>query len=150
MREKSKLREEKAILKERLIENGLSAGCGEIYVQDRRKETKKTKEEKKMSKIISKTLMFDAPEVMTDVAAFNVFFSKDALTYDSPSVNIPAVSGQEEYAVTIPGPGIIITEGTYNIGVAAVDAAGNQSDIEQISFPFDLTAPPKPENLRVS
>lgn len=102
-----------------------------------------------MSKIISKTLKFNPPEVMTDVASFNVFFSQDALTYDSPCVSVPVDPGADEYAVTIPGPGIVITEGTYNIGVSSVDAAGNQSDIEQISFPFDLTAPPPPENLRV-
>ena len=106
-----------------------------------------------MSKIISKTLKFNPPEIMTDVKSFNVYYGKEsggALTYDSPCVNVPVVDGQSEYSVVVPGENFAITDGTYLIGVASVDAAGNQSDIEQISYPFDLTAPPKPGNLRVS
>lgn len=104
-----------------------------------------------MAKIIQKRLMFDAPEVVDDIASYNIYYAPESelLDYDSDKINIPAVEGQNSYVVILDGNNIPLTEGVYRIGVASVDVYGNESDIEEITFPFDLTPPPSPVNLRI-
>ena len=95
-----------------------------------------------MAKIVRKTLSFDAPEVTDDVVLYNIYYSEDAVNYDSPKLNIPAVEGQETYSLVLDGENLPIIEGNYTIGVSSVDAYGNESDIEDIVYPFDFTPPP--------
>ena len=103
-----------------------------------------------MAKIIQKKLMFDAPEVVDDIVSYNIYYAQgELMDYDSNKINIPAVEGKETYTVVLDGNNIPLTEGIYNIGVSSVDKYGNESDIEEISFPFDLTPPPSPVNLRI-
>jgi hypothetical protein len=98
-----------------------------------------------MSKITSKKYIFDELD-LTDVVSFNVYYLKDSIdiTYDTPFVSIPVVAGQTAYEVDIPSM-VPIGEGTYSMGVAAVDDAGNISDIDIMSDFFDFTAPSAPK-----
>lgn len=105
-----------------------------------------------MAKIIQKTLMFDAPEDTNDIVSYNIYYAQESeiVGYDSNKINVPAIDGQETYAVVLDGNNIPLTEGIYHIGVSSVDEFGNESDIEEISFPFDLTPPPSPVNIRIA
>ncbi len=101
-----------------------------------------------MSKIKSKSLIFDESD-MTDIKEFNVYYclSIEELTYDTPKVVIPVVSGQTAYEVTLPTLIPAITEGEYKLGVAAVDTSENISDINVMTSFFDF-APPKAPTWR--
>ena len=104
-----------------------------------------------MAKIIKKKLVFDAPEVMDDVKSFNIYYDlgDGGVDYDSDKINIPAVGGQEEYSIDIDGTTIPIDDGMYSIGVSSVDEYGNESDIESVTYFFDLVPPPAPMNVRI-
>lgn len=98
-----------------------------------------------MAKIVSKKLWFDMTN-MTDIAFFNIYYvlAPAAITYDSPKVVVTAIPTQTAYEVDVPLM-VPIGEGTYNLGVAAVDTAGNISDIDVMTRPFDFTAPGAPK-----
>ena len=95
-----------------------------------------------MAKIKKVTITFDEVD-MTGVMKFKVYYDIVALNELSPFVEIPAVSGQTAYPVEFPTM-IPIGEGTYNLGVVAVDEAGNESDMDVMSSFFDFTPPGKP------
>lgn len=98
-----------------------------------------------MSKIGSRKLWFDQAD-MTDVVSFNIYYCQApaVVGYETPRVVVPAVPGQAAYSVDLPTM-VPIAEGNYNLGVAAVDSAGNISDIDVMSSFFDFTAPAKPK-----
>jgi hypothetical protein len=105
-----------------------------------------------MSLIQKKTFSFDDGNVGAEgVTGFNIYYalSPAVLDYGSPKISIPVVPGQTTYGVIIPDQ-LPLGEGTYQVGVCAVDAAGNESDIVVIASPFDFTAPSAPVNLRFS
>jgi hypothetical protein len=100
-----------------------------------------------MAKIATKRFLFDV--VSTDgLAGYNVYYSKEPITYESPKKSFPVVPGQLTYEIKLPDD-IPITEGQFNLGASTFDEAGNESDIASISYFFDLTAPGTPVNLRV-
>jgi len=106
-----------------------------------------------MSKLVSKTLSWDDTVISTQgVVGFYVYYVKGGtVNYTSPKIGpIPIVTGQTTYSVSIPSV-LPLTEGAYELGVSALDAAGNESDIAVLDpSPFDFTAPTAPVNLRVS
>jgi hypothetical protein len=104
-----------------------------------------------MAKIIKKKLVFDAPEITDDVDSFNIYYAlkDDGVNYDSPKLNIPFIDGQSSYEIEIDGVTMPISEGSYEIGVSSVDGYGNESDIEAVTYFFDLTPPPVPRNIRI-
>ena len=69
----------------------------------------------------------------------------ETLSYDSPNVlvEMPAT----EYI--LPGTFDMSIEGEYKAGITAIDSAGNESDIVEITFPLDVVAPHVPTNVRV-
>lgn len=71
-----------------------------------------------------------------------------SFTYDDPHIVVPAVSGQTDYSIQIPGQ-LPLTEGQYALGICAFDAEGNGSDIVVLVRFFDFTAPAAPTNFRV-
>jgi len=103
-------------------------------------------------KIATKVIAWE----QTDLTAKNFWFFYKAIQpnetpvfgYEDPHIVIPAVEGQTEYQLQIPGQ-LALTEGTYALGVAAADAEGNLSDITTLVRFFDFTAPAAPQNLRV-
>ena len=103
-----------------------------------------------MSKIVSKKISWnDANIAQEGVVSFNLYYAKPGpATYDSPKVNVPVVEGQTAYELDIPAQ-VPIEEGQYEIGVSALDAAGNESDIAVLDYFFDFTAPGTPTDLGV-
>jgi len=99
-----------------------------------------------MAKIIGKKIKWVASSA-ADLVAHNLYVCKDTetLTYDTQhvTVNMPAV----EYI--LPGIFSITTEGTFKIGLTAVDDMGNESDMVNIASPFDFIAPSAPSGLQV-
>jgi len=82
----------------------------------------------------------------SDVVGYKIYYAPENVNYTSPFVSIGAVDN-----VTIPNdiPDFPLIDGTYEIGIAAVDDVGNESDLTVVSAPFDLVAPDAPTNLVV-
>ena len=103
-----------------------------------------------MSKLVTKTLQFDADGI-EGIKGFNVYYCKEVegpLNYEKPFVFIPVVVGKTAYSLVLPGT-TGMTDGSYILGVAAVDTEGNISDISAVTYFFDFTPPKKPLNVRV-
>ncbi len=104
-----------------------------------------------MASIKKKTFQFEMPTVVSleGVSQFNIYYVQGGtVSYDSPKVTIPAVSGQTLYSVIRPDQ-MPVTDGQYQIGVASEDDAGNLSDIAVLDYFFDFVAPTAPSVLRV-
>lgn len=104
-------------------------------------------------KIAVKSFAFTDPNAGMGVAVFFMYYRSYVagaapFVYDDPHIPIPAVEGQSEYVVQLPG-GIPLTEGQWELGLCGADAEGNISDIIVISRFFDFTAPLAPTNLRI-
>ena len=93
-----------------------------------------------MAKIKKVTLTFDEID-LTSVAGFKLYYDTVPINDNSPSVVIPVVPTQTVYDVVLPVI-IPITDGTYNLGVCALDEAGNETDMDVLTRPFDFTPPP--------
>ena len=96
-----------------------------------------------MAKIKKVVLTFDEAD-LTDVVEFRVFYDQNSITESSPFVTIPVVAGQTAYVLELP-TAVPVTEGTFNLGVIAVDDAGNESDMDVLTRFFDFVAPAKPK-----
>jgi hypothetical protein len=95
-----------------------------------------------MAKIKKVTLTFDEAD-LTGVAGFRIYYDTAPIGDTSPFVAIPMVLGQTAYDVILPTV-IPLTDGTYNLGVVALDESGNESDADVMTRPFDFTPPAKP------
>ena len=88
------------------------------------------------------------PSLSADTVSYRVYQGTDTNppTYDSPSVDVGNVT---EVALPIAGlPGV---EGMVVFGVAAVDGAGNQSDLANAeAVLIDVTAPQPPTEVKYS
>lgn len=107
-----------------------------------------------MAKLATKTFSWDDTNIAVQgVVSFNVYYNKGAagsVNYNSTKINIPVVTGQTAYSVSIPAQ-LPLTEGQYELGVSAIDGAGNESDIAVLDpSPFDFTAPTAPTNLKIT
>ena len=85
----------------------------------------------------------------TDVVGYKIYYMPEGeeLNYGSPSVTVGNVN-----SVSIPTdiPDFPLIDGSYQIGLTAVDDVGNESDIAVKTVPFDLVAPDVPTNLEVT
>jgi hypothetical protein len=103
-----------------------------------------------MARIIGKKVKW-INSTSTDVVATRIYICKQAetLSYDSPHVSVAAPA--TEY--TLPGAFTnLTTEGNYKVGLSAVDANSNESDIIPATgkvFFWDLTAPVAPTGLQI-
>lgn len=79
-----------------------------------------------------------------DTASYNVYFSVDGseVSYDSTFVNVATTE------LDLSALGVTAFEGLVKLGVAAVDAAGNVSDIAPFEVTVDTVAPAAPSNVR--
>lgn len=93
-----------------------------------------------MARIKKVTLTFDETD-LTSVAGFKIYYDVVPLNDNSPSVSIPVEVGKTSYDVILPTI-IPLTDGTYNLGVCALDEAGNETDMDVLTRPFDFTPPP--------
>ena len=100
-----------------------------------------------MSKIAEKTLTFE-PSTSPDVVSYKLYYEEvpNEVTYDSPYIDLSgssvALHEVSEFADF---------DSTYNMGVSAVDDAGNESDMSKIGdVPLDLNPPLPPTGLTLS
>ena len=107
--------------------------------------------EDEMPRVIGKRIEWDVSGTV-DVIAHRVYVAPDPdpLNYLSPMVEI-LMTDTPTNAVVVPGdfPGFPLRDVMYQIGVTSVDDAGNESDMEIITAPFDFDAPDAPTNVRV-
>ena len=97
-----------------------------------------------MAKIKKVTMTFDQAD-LTDCVKFRVYYNKAELGAESPFVEIPVVQGQTAYDVVFPDAvPVTMEEGSWNLGVSAVDDEGNESDMDVITPFFDFIPPAKP------
>lgn len=97
-----------------------------------------------MAKIKTKTLTFPGSG-SPDVVGYKLYFetAPAAVTYDSASVNLGSNS-----VVLNTVPGLEGLDNVFNIGVSAVDDAGNESDMSVLAnVPLDFAAPAAPGAL---
>jgi hypothetical protein len=83
--------------------------------------------------------------IAPDVIGYRVFWTIDgtAPDYTSQSVDVGNVTG-----VQLPFTGLEAFEGILQVGVAAIDAAGNVSDIAApVNIPLDSIAPDAPTGV---
>ena len=103
-------------------------------------------------KIATKVVAWELTDETT--ANFGLYYkavtdgAQPSFNYEDPCIMIPAVKGQTQYQVQIPGQ-LPLTEGQYALGLCAFDAEGNGSDFAVLVRFFDFTAPAVPTNFRV-
>ena len=101
-----------------------------------------------MAKIIKKVLRW-TPGTAADIVATKVYWCAEAevLDYNSASVQIAMPASQ----LTLPddAPAFPLTEGNFKVGLSSIDDVGNESDIVEITVPFDFTPPDIPTDLVV-
>lgn len=101
-----------------------------------------------MAKIKQRRIAWTAPPT-GDVVAHRVYWEQEGtpVGYDSQFVEVPMP--KVELFIPSEAPALDGVDGTYNIGVTAVDNVGNESDfLEGVIF-FDFVAPDAPTNLVV-
>ena len=85
----------------------------------------------------------------TDVVGYKIYYVPEGeeLNYGSPNVLVGDVD-----TVLIPDqiPEFPLIDGSYIIGLSAVDDSGNESDIIVKTVPFDLVAPAAPKDLIIA
>ncbi len=101
-----------------------------------------------MSKVLNTKLTF-SPSESEDVVGYKLYLQEapNPVTYDSPSFDLG--NKTEIYISTLPG--LEQVDGVYNLGVSAVDDAGNEADLQIIEgVPLDFLAPAPVSNLVIS
>jgi len=94
------------------------------------------------------------PSGSPDVVSYNLYYvdTGGTLNHSSPKVDLglPAVdpdTGKMKVDVSTLG---VFTDGRYDIGLVAVDDAGNESEMAvKLDVPFDFVAPDAPSELEV-
>ena len=99
-------------------------------------------------KVKNVTLSFPASGSL-DVVGYKLYMevSPNVVTYTSPSFEL----GTETTIDLATLPGITTTDGVYNLGITAVDDAGNESSFSLISeVPLDFLAPDAPGEITIT
>ena len=98
-------------------------------------------------KVKNVTLSFPASGSQ-DVVGYKLYMetSPDPVTYTSPSFDLGNSTSIDLASL----PGIATTDGVYNLGITAVDDAGNESIFSLISdVPLDFLAPDAPGEITI-
>lgn len=104
------------------------------------------KEEKKVGKLRQKKIRWQA-SLTPGINKYKLYWSTDgALNYNSPSLDL----GNSNEVVLPDGvPSFPLVNGTLTLGISAVNDAGNESDITEMTAEFNFVAPDAPRNLRI-
>lgn len=106
-----------------------------------------------MAKLTSRIFKF-VPSTSPDVVAYRVYVdAPGAVTYTSPSADVTDLSVGADGKIAVDLAGLAVTataDGVYDVGVASVDDAGNESDIAVLAgVTLDFTAPSAPTELEI-
>ena len=105
-----------------------------------------------MAKVRSINITFP-PSGSLDVVEYRMYYvdAGEILDYDSPNVSLgkPDADTDGKIRVDIANIGVF-SDGRYDIGVVAVDDAGNESSMStMMDVPFDFVAPDAPGIVEV-
>ena len=99
-------------------------------------------------KVKNVTLSFPASGAL-DVVGYKLYMEAvpAAVTYESQSFDLGNITTVDLSSL----PGITTTDGIYNLGVSAVDDAGNESSFSLINdVPLDFLAPDAPGEITIT
>jgi hypothetical protein len=115
--------------------------------ENRNKESKITeKEASRMGKVRNKKLRWE-PAAGEEATKYKLYWSENGMVdYTSSFAEVGVVT-----QVILPDdiPSFPRMAGNLELGIAAVNQAGNESDITKISAYFDFTVPEAPKSLVV-
>ncbi len=113
---------------------------------DQEKSISVDKEVRKMGKVKKKRVHWE-PSTSIDVASYRFYWSKDGeVNYDSDHEN---VGDAAEVIIPDDVPLFPLKRGSMELGVSAINHAGNESDITKLTVEFNFEVPDAPQNLKV-
>jgi Tfp pilus assembly protein PilZ len=104
------------------------------------------KEVRKVGKVKKKRVRWE-PSTSIDVASYRLYWSKDGeVNYDSDHADFGHVA-----EVILPDdiPLFPLRKGDMELGVSAINYAGNESEITKLTVAFNFEVPDAPQNLKV-
>lgn len=105
------------------------------------------KEAKKMANIKKKRVRWDNHYTASNVAGYKLYWAVDErVDYDSDCAEVGNVS---EVILPTDVSAFPLVSGEIELGVTAVNYAGNESDMAKFSVSLDFTAPDPPTDLVV-
>lgn len=96
--------------------------------------------------LVNKMIMRFGASDSPDVIGYKLYIeaAPNEVTYDSESFDLGLAT--EVNLATLPGMGT--KDGVYNVGITAVDDAGNESAMSRVdNVPFDFAAPNPPGSI---
>jgi len=113
---------------------------------DQEKSIQVDKEVRKMGKVKKKRVRWELSSSV-DVATYRLYWSKDgAVNYDSNHADFGHVT---EIILPDDIPSFPLVTGDMELGVSAINHAGNESDICRLTVDFNFEVPDAPQNLKV-
>jgi PilZ domain len=104
------------------------------------------KEEKKVGKIRQKKIRWEASPT-PGIHTYKFYWSTDGvLDYNSPSLELVR---SNEIILPEGAPSFPLVKGTVTLGISAVNDAGNESDITEMTAEFNFAVPDAPRNLKI-
>ncbi len=113
---------------------------------DREQSMQVDREVKKMGRVKKKRVRWE-PSTSIDVVSYRLYWSKcSELNYDSDHADFGDVA-----EVILPDdiPLFPLKTGSMELGVSAINQAGNESDITKLTVEFSFEVPNAPQNLKV-
>jgi Tfp pilus assembly protein PilZ len=104
------------------------------------------REVRKMGKVKKKRVRWE-PSTSIDVISYRLYWSKDGeVNYDSDHADFGHVA-----EVILPDdiPLFPLKKGSMELGVSAINHAGNESEITKLTVDFNFEVPDAPQNLKV-
>ena len=99
-----------------------------------------------MAKIKKRTLRWNASP-STQVVGYKLYWSEDGgVSYNSNSVKVGNVT---EVVLPEDVKALADVDGPVEIGIAAIDEVGNESDLITLKMPFQFKVPQAPTDLRL-
>lgn len=113
---------------------------------DQEKSIQVDKEVRKMGKVKKKRVRWELSSSL-DVETYRLYWSKDgAVNYDSDHADFGHVT---EIILPDDIPSFPLVTGDMELGVSAINHAGNESDICRLTVDFNFETPDAPQNLKV-
>ena len=104
------------------------------------------KEEKKVGKIRQKKIRWQASPT-PGINKYKLYWSTDGvLDYSSPSLEL---GNSNEVVLPEGAPSFPSVRGPVTLGISAVNDAGNESDITEMTAEFNFVVPDAPRNLKI-
>jgi hypothetical protein len=99
-----------------------------------------------MAKVKKRKLVWE-PSTSPNVIGYKLYWAKEGeVTYDSPCAMIGNVS---EVILPEQVPSFPVVKGDVELGIAAVNEVGNESDMMVIAAPFQFSVPDAPTDPRL-